>query len=132
MLNLPKKAVAFILLGLGILALTVGTATIFKQNRFSDAEAVITGIDAGYDMSEDRYYYTVYVEYSVDGTEYSGVLGYYEDSFEEGRTVAIKYNPENPGEIVEASSGFSIYLIVIGAAFAAVGTFALRKSREEQ
>ncbi len=116
--TLSHRGLTLLLLFLGILATFAGSLTLKKQKSYLPTDAVISKIEEHYDASaaEDgsQYSYDVTVRYRVDGKEYEGPLGYHQDGYEEGQTVAIRYNPEDPGKIVTASKGFAIYLVIIG------------------
>lgn len=114
--RLSPRATAILLLVLGCIALAVGIMELRKQHRFSVTDAVITRIDEDVDFTSDdlRTDYTVYVHYTVGGKDYDEVLGYFENGYEEGKTIQIRYNPENPTDVTGNGKGFSIYLTVIG------------------
>lgn len=116
--NLSHRGLTLVLLFLGLFATLVGSLTLKKQKSYLPTDAVISKIEEYYDASagEDgpQYSYDVTVRYTVDGKEYEGPLGYHQDGYEEGQTVSIRYNPENPEKIVQASKGFAIYLVIIG------------------
>lgn len=100
---------------LGALALVVGIVSVIKINKYEPVEALITRVEEYYNAGAG-WEYTAFVDYTVGGKEYKDVrLDYYEDGYDEGKTIQIKYNPEDPSEITGDSMGFSVYLIVIGA-----------------
>lgn len=119
-----EKWVKWFLLSLGLLALIVGVISLIQRNTFLPAEAVITKIESEYNISEDRYDYTVYVNYSAGGQRFKDAkLGYYQDGFEEGKEIEIRYNPDNPAQISGATPGFSIYLTIIGIILLGLGVY---------
>ena len=110
---------------LGLAAFAGGIfVTFIKGNGFQETTAVIERIEevytgTGTDSSDIDH--EVYVNYTVDGKEYSGKSDYYAPGYKEGKTIKIYYNPENPAEITGNSRGMGIYMIIIGAALAVGG-----------
>lgn len=120
---------AVMLISLGILAGVIAGVTASRQNSYSPVRAEITRIDSEYVFSDNRYDYTVYVRYNVDGQEYDEVLGYYDDSLSEGKVIDILYNPENPAQIVEASKTFNTVLLILAPVLVAAGIVIFIKKR---
>ena len=111
-----NRTLVLVFLMLGILALVVGIVELKKQKTYSPTEGVITRIEEEEYWENDKLEinYHTYVSYSVDGVDYEGALGYYEDGYEEGKTITVKYNPENPAQVTGDAKGFAIYLVIIG------------------
>ena len=124
-----RKTAVIVCLFLGILALTVGITSLVKRDRYIPVEATITRIEEYYSTEEDQCTYNTIASYRVDGKEYENDIGYYEPSFEEGKTIEIRYNPADPSEVEAASAGFLIYLVIIGAVLIAAGVFLMIRRR---
>ncbi|MBR2811989.1 MAG: DUF3592 domain-containing protein [Solobacterium sp.] len=109
--------ILFILMGLAVGAFG-GYTAFFETRGFEKTTAVITRIDetfTGYDDDNNpEYSYDVYVDYTVDGKEYSGMSDYYSGSYEEGKEITIYYNPADPTEIHGDAKNFGIYMMIIG------------------
>lgn len=112
--TLSLRGTAVLLLVLGIISCVVGGIMVYKKNTYLSTDAVITKITSEYDFTTETNNYEVIVKYEVDGKSYEGNLGSYEDGFVEGKTIEIKYDPENPASISYFSSGMAIYLFIIG------------------
>jgi len=116
----------------GVIMLVVGiiifTSGITKKNTYKTTEAVISSIESYRDSDGDRHY-TVYVTYRVPGTSqlHETSIGYYSSSMDEGETIEVMYNPENPKEIV-ALNGYWIaagILTLMGVVFGSVAAVML-------
>lgn len=94
--------------------------TNFKENALTTNGTIIdirTYTDSDGDTSHD-----VFVEYYVDGVLYDGELNYYTSSMEEGDSVKIYYDPNNPGDFIgEDSTVGLIIFVIIGSVFALIG-----------
>ena len=96
-------------LGFGMLISNSTKASTYKQT-----EAVIVDIFASTDRDGDTTH-TVYVDYEIDGVNYSNVqLDVYSSSFYEGKTITIDYNPKNPREITVLGVSNIIFAIPLG------------------
>ena len=62
-----------------------------------------------------QYDYDVYVNYSVDGKEYTGKSDYYSGSYKEGMEIKISYDPNDPTKIHGDSKGMGIILMIAGS-----------------
>lgn len=109
----------------GVLAFTSNN----KAKTFKEVEAVISSI---VETSSDSY--TTYVDYEVDGVQYSHVaLDTYSSNYFVGKKITIYYNPSNPNEITDlnTTSILAYIFIAIGSVAAIVGTlitFAIKKN----
>ena len=127
--QISKRKLLILLLILGIAAAAVGISTLVKQKSYVPADAVITEIFEEYDITEKEWRYTVYIKYTVDGTEYNEVLGYHDSSFAVGKEIQIMYNPENPAQTVEAASTAAVYFTVLGSVFIIAGVIVFIRKR---
>lgn len=115
---------------MALIALVVGVYFTFFQSRgFSKTTATITDYvedDSGRDIS-----YRPVVEYSVDGRSYTGEL---DRSFEKpddvGKSVAILYDPNDPG-VFHSRDGFGIYLMIVGAALLGIVMYSIIRGKKD-
>ena len=63
------------------------------------------------------------VKYTVDGKTYESDLHEYQDDFEVGKEITIRYNPEAPDAIVLPGKTVWIIAIIAGALVALGGIF---------
>ena len=135
-LILPPKVLAALLMLLALAALGVGVYTgFFATKGFESTTAVIARIEedesfASADPGDKQY--TTYVTYTVDGKEYTEDLGSYAPGYTVGKEVKVKYDPADPATVRDASLGFSLYLILIGAALIAVSVFTMMKNGRQR
>ena len=61
-----------------------------------------------------------------------GSLDSYSPSYEVGKEIKVKYDPADPATVRSASLGFSLYLILIGAALIAVSVFTMVKNGQQR
>ena len=115
---------------LAVIAIIAGVYFTFIQSSgFEKTTATITAIEEQpKDFSDDDAEYDVTVEYTVDGQKYTEKLDYYSPSFEIGKTINIRYNPDNPSEI-HGGSGFGIYILIIGVVILAFTIFSIVRGR---
>ncbi len=135
-LILPPKVLAALLMLLALVAVAVGVYTgFFAAKGFESTTAVIERIEedetfVGEDPSDKQY--IAYVTYTVSGKEYTEALDSYAPSYEVGKEIKVKYDPADPATVRDASLGFSLYLILIGAALIAVSVFTMVKNRQQR
>ncbi len=115
---------------LGVLALSVGISSLVKRSRYLPVEATITRIEESYDIAEERYTYNTFARYQVDGKEYEGDIGFYAEGFKVGKVIEIRYDAENPENVVAATPGALIYFTVIGTILTGAGVFLLFSKKE--
>lgn len=125
--DVSVKALLFIL---GLAALIGGITSVFKFRKYGTAEAVISRVEITEEIDEgdgeENVTFATYVNYTVDGKAYSDVkLDYYENGYEEGRTITIRYNPEAPEEVASMSRGLGAWLIIIGPVLMFAGAYSL-------
>ncbi len=135
-LILPPKVLTALLMLLALVALGVGVYTgFFATKGFESTTATIARIEedetfVGEDPNDKHY--TAFVTYTVDGKEYTEDLRSYSPSYEVGKEVKVKYDPADPATVRDASLGFSLYLILIGAALIAVSVFTMVKNGRQR
>ena len=117
---------------LSLVVIGIGIYLVFFQSRgFLKTEAVIVSIEENAGASSEDPDYDVTVRYSVDGKEYTQLLDFYSGSFKVGKTVSIRYNPDDPSQI-HGGEGFSIYILAIGIVILAVTVFSWLRGRKAQ
>lgn len=87
----------------------------FEANSIK-TQAIITKIKSSYVYDSDgdrRKTHDVYVEFTVDGVQYSGELNTYNINMQEGEETTIYYNPDNPNEFRGATSKWSNVSMIV-------------------
>ena len=105
---------------IGIVATIFGAYKTFIAGKgYIETTAVIDHIDEieiGLDENDVMQYdYEVYVNYNVDGKDYSEKTDYYAGNYKEGMEIKIFYNPDNPSQIHGDSGTFGIVIMIVGA-----------------
>lgn len=116
--------IIFIVLGIAVAAYGVYTQ-FFQTKGFAKTTAIIERIDTTYmgyndETMQDEYEYTTYVNYTVDGQEYTGKLDISDASFEEGQQVDVMYNPSNPSEMY-SEPGITGFIMIVAGVVVAIG-----------
>ena len=107
-----KKTLTGLLVG----AIFLATGLFILLNPHDDyLPTVATIVEIGTSFGEDDSP-EVYVDYTVDGTEYGHVrLGSYSSGYYEGKEIDILYNPANPAQITTGGGMvWGIVLTVLG------------------
>ena len=89
---------------------------------YLETEAVISEIEKTTEYINDdwEYRYTVYVDYTVDGKDYTHIeYGEYDSSMDEGDTLTIQYDEANPENLKTPNEGI-IPWILIGAGIVSI------------
>ena len=135
-LILPPKVLAALLMLLALAALAVGVYTgFFATKGFTSTTATIERIEEDetfVSADPNDKHYIAYVTYTADGTVYTEALDSYSPSYEVGKEIKVKYDPADPATVRSASLGFSLYLILIGAALIAVSVFTMVKNGQQR
>ena len=135
-LILPPKVLAALLLVLALVSLCGGVYIGFFQTRgVETTTATIVRIDEEEDFTStetNAKTYTTFVTYTVNGQEYTEELGSYAPDYKVGKEVKVKYDPADPTKVYSASTGFAIYLIVIGAALIVASVVTILKNRRQR
>ena len=111
---------AILLLG-GLLFLVSGFVKLTQINSFPQTNAMITQIEWEPGAGEESDKYTVFVRYSVGGTTYETQLDNYKNSYREGQTITIRYNPEKPETITALNTPTAIFIAAFGGLLFAAG-----------
>ena len=96
----------------GIMFLFFGMIRSVSFFTYRSTEAVVISYEEEYDTVNETVEPTAIVEYEVDGKRYETELDDYTQKYYVGKTVKIKYDPNDPQKIITAS--FVLPLIQIG------------------
>lgn len=123
--NIAEKIFFIIFLLVGIIMLITGIFTVKSELSFESnaikTEATITKIIKDRDSDGD-YYYTVYVDYTVDGETYHNKINEYNYKMHEGGTTTIYYHSNDPYYIKDSSISFVMFVpLIIGIIFSLCG-----------
>lgn len=126
-----------LLVGIGLISFGIKKMNDFKEKNKTYIETIAKVVDYkdDFDSDGDRMQAEI-VEYTVNGETYRATSP---DSSTDpdalGSEVKIKYNPNNPEEVIWVGDNTHIILFIVGGVFALVGLFILvshRKSNEFQ
>ena len=91
----------------------------FRGSDYIPTDAVITKIESSLNKhssnSNNRRNHTVYVEYTVDGQTYSGPSDVWDSTMREGQTITIRYNPDNPAQMLGDPGWLGWFTLGIGS-----------------
>ena len=118
--------IKYFALAIAVIAIVAGVyLTFFHSSGFEKTTATIVSVtELPKDFEDEEAKYDVVVEYTVNGQKYTEKLDYYSPSFETGKMIDVRYNPENPAE-VHGGSGFGIYILIAGVVIAAIVIFSI-------
>ena len=105
--------------------------TFFHSRGFVETKAVIVDIEESYNDADNSVTYTPTVEYSVDGTTYTGKLDSSSPSYSVGKTITVLYDPGNPS-VVHSGLGFGIYFMIVSAVILAVILISTIREKQSQ
>ena len=124
---LRESAVARFLIPAGIMIIAFGIV-VFVINRQNSAYIKTEATVSGTELEQEAYRdsdgtlhdatYVVRLKYTVGGREYEAELGGLPD-YEEGKTMTIYYDPDDPGQITQTKS-LILPLVMIAAGAAAL------------
>lgn len=126
-MKISRGLINYLLIVLGIV---VGLTGIHghldnMQDNMPGTDAIITDVGSYsvYEGSKLRERMNVTVRYKVNGRNYDGYLGVYEEGMRAGNIIRIKYDPNNPEKILYRSTGGSATLLLatIGTVLIAAG-----------
>lgn len=104
------------------------------KKELIETTGIIDHFDCEYDIIDEEYDYTTYVDYEVNGVKYDDVVyGAYSSSMKEGDEVVVLYDVNNP-EYIESPSAKYVPYIVAGAAwvFLGVSTFIYLRGKKNE
>lgn len=100
MFSIKGIGIKYFALIMAIIAIALGVyLTFFHSSGFEKTTATIVAIEETTDVATDEKRSVATVEYSVDGTVYTRELDSSSPSYKVGKTVAVLYNPNNPGVV---------------------------------
>ena len=112
----------------GCFCIFLGVKNIQNRAVYSQTNGVISKIEEVYVGGEDNEYdYEVTVKYTVDGKEYSTLLGEYDIKMKEGQEIGIFYDPKDPNKIMSDSNTTPVVLITLGIVGALAGVYVFIK-----
>ena len=105
----------------------------FRGSDYIPTDAVITKIESQLNThssnSNNRRKHTVYVEYTVDGQTYSGPSDVWDSTMREGQTITIRYNPDNPAQMLGDPGWLGWFTLGIGS-LGVLASFAMLFKKE--
>jgi len=116
---------------IGIGSIITGIFLIVENENYkkhtTETEAIITRIE-----QDNESTHNVYITFSVNGTEYSGILGTYGSGMKEGNSVNIRYEPDNPQNFRYSSiSGWGLGMLLVGGAFFIIGMVSYKQYKRK-
>lgn len=107
---------------MGIVLLVLAGVQISHRNAWVRTTAVITSVTERHEPDGDISHEVTVSYQTEDGKEYTDVLGYYQTGYQEGVTVDVCYDPEQPEKVISGGKGPIILFGGFGAGslFAAV------------
>ena len=124
-----ESSTARLLIPTGILLIVCGIIFFVANTKNQDyikTESVVTKVELEEEAHTDvdgnyvEASYTVFVEYTVNGTTYHGELGGL-PKYEKGDKLTIYYNPSDPNQITQTKSLLLPILVIIGGVAALIG-----------
>lgn len=126
--RLVKLLASVVAIAGGILFIVLGCVGISQVNNFPEVEATVTQVeietttDTDGTTSETA---TVYVSYTVDGTEYNEILDDSNSDMKEGDKITVRYNPEKPEKVTATTKTAGFVRIAFGIVIALAGIVSL-------
>lgn len=104
--------------------------TFFHSAGFVKTEATIVSIvEEPADDGSDDENYVVTVAYTVDGQNYQSVLDSYSPSYQEGKTIDVLYDPNDPS-VVHGGDGMGIYVLAVGIVILVIAAVSGMKNKK--
>ena len=120
MFSLKGISVKIIAAALAVIALVAGVwMTFFHSAGFVKTTATIVSLEDVSTATDDGPSYRPTVEYTVDGTTYTGVLDVSSGDYKVGKTLPVLYDPNDPS-VVHDGSFLGVYFLGVGAVILAV------------
>ena len=117
---------------IAVIAIAAGIYLTFVQSRgFVKTTATIVAVREDASGADNSVVYYPTVEYTVNGQTYTGDLNEGSGSYRVGKTISVRYDPDNPS-VVHPSAGFGIYILVIGVVILAVIVFSSIREKKSQ
>lgn len=116
---------------LAVLCIILGIYLNFFHSRgFVETDAEIVSLIAEEDADGDEVFFPE-VKYTANGETYTARLDTSSPSYKVGRTISVRYDPNNPS-VVHGGRGFEIYVLVIGVVILAVCIFSAIREKKTQ
>ena len=124
--TIPGKIVR-ILFAIGILvvgiAFVIASVFVLKAPKVErvETEATVVEINEDYDSINETTTYEVFVDYEVDGKQYTHAeYGSYTTGMKVGDKVTVEYNPEDPSDVQAPGADNIPYIILAVGAVAVI------------
>ena len=119
----------FLIIGVGLLVYSFYRIKDYNEKNkiFEETEARVVDHE-----HQDEDNYAIVVEYTVDGNTYrktSSTSTNHPKSI--GTIVKIKYNPENPEDMIWSNDSTNIIVPIVGVLFAGIGVYGIIYSIKE-
>ena len=109
----------FTIIGIAILCFASSSINTYNEKNATFTETISKVVDYKYD---DDGLQAIIVEYVVNGRTYQKVSNSYSNMPKSiGAEVSIKYNPNDPQDIIWTSESANIILPIVGIAFTLIG-----------
>lgn len=132
LVKVSGKGMTIVFMAAGILMMLLGVYVgFFRSSGYVKSTGVITHLEEDIDVENGNTIYIPTVTYTVDGREYTLIIGSRDNANQMGKEVKIKYDPANPAKANEDSPGLVVYLIGVGAVFVAAALFTLWKNKKQ-
>lgn len=117
-----------LMITVGLILLLIGVSLIVIQSSTTDSpevSAVITGFNIPEDRTRQPENSTALVTYTVGGVKYENIeLGQFEQSWNVGDTIMIRYNPADPTEIQTRTMTYLGWVVALASLpFLSIGLF---------
>lgn len=99
-----------------------------KIDVYESTVAEIISITSDYDAATEAVNMRVFIKYTVNGREYTAEIDEYKPNYREGMKLDVKYDPQNPYDVLADDKSFGFMNFGIAALFFAVGAFLLVKN----
>ena len=120
MFSLKGIGIKIFALVMAVVAIALGVyLTFFHSNGFVKTQATIVSVEAEPGVGDEATTYNATVEYTVDGTTYTGQLGLGSSTYKVGKKIEVLYDPNDPS-VVHNGGFMGLYGIGVGVLILAV------------
>lgn len=117
-----------IFIGISVFLLIQTLNNMKKIDVYDTTTAEIISITSDYDAATEAVNMRVFIKYTVNGREYTAEIDEYKPTYREGMKISVKYDPQNPYDVLADDKSFVYLNFAIFAVFFAVGAFLLVKN----
>ncbi|MBQ7433621.1 MAG: DUF3592 domain-containing protein [Lachnospiraceae bacterium] len=130
-MSIKGVRVRYFAIVLAIIAIIFGSyLTFFQSKGFEKTTATIVSVEElQKEFDDEDTDYDVTVEYTVNGQKYMEKLDYYSPFFKVGKSIDIRYDPNDPS-VIHGGTGFGIYGIVVGVVILVVTIISIIRGRQ--